>query len=122
MDDYSILLGALEGVLGKSSKRARDNYAFSCPFCNHKKPKLEIKLNTDSNGNNPWECWVCSTRGRTVKSLLYQLKLPKDQAQDILKYVHNTKRRPSAVELRTRCGEARSVTPLRSEQGLQLLG
>ena len=90
MDDYSILLGALEGVLGKSSKRARDNYAFSCPFCNHKKPKLEIKLNTDSNGNNPWECWVCSTRGRTVKSLLYQLKLPKDQAQDILKYVHNT--------------------------------
>ena len=88
MENYSILLGALENVLGKSSKRARDNYAFKCPFCNHRKPKLEIKLSTDSEGKNPWECWVCRTRGRTVRSLLYQLKLPKDQANEVLKYVH----------------------------------
>ena len=88
MQDYLILLGALENVLGKSQKRARDNYAFHCPFCNHKKMKLEIKLGTDSEGKNPWECWVCRTRGRTVKSLLYQLKLPKEQAHEVLKFVH----------------------------------
>ena len=46
MQDYSILLGALENVLGKSHKRARDNHAFHCPFCSHKKMKLEIKLGT----------------------------------------------------------------------------
>ena len=53
MQDYLILLGALENVLGKSHKRARDNYAFHCPFCNHKKMKLEVKLGTDSEGKNP---------------------------------------------------------------------
>ncbi len=88
MQDYLILLGALENVLGKSQKRARDNYAFQCPFCNHKKMKLEVKLGTDSEGKNPWECWVCRTRGRTIKSLLYQLKLPKEQAHEVLKFVH----------------------------------
>lgn len=85
--DYSILLTYLEGLLGKSWKRARDNYAFHCPFCNHKKPKLEINLQSNEKGENPWECWVCQTRGRTIKSLLYQLKVPKNQAVGILKYV-----------------------------------
>ena len=88
MENYAILLGALENVLGPGQKRARDNYAFTCPFCNHRKPKLEIKLGTTQDGKNPWECWVCQTRGRTVKSLLYQLKLPKEQAIEVLKYVH----------------------------------
>ena len=85
--DYTFLLGSIENILGKSHKRARDNYAFHCPFCNHRKPKLEINLHTNEEGRNPWECWVCQTKGRTIRSLLYQLKTPKDQASEILKYV-----------------------------------
>ena len=85
--DYTFLLGTIENVLGKSHKRARDNYAFNCPFCNHRKPKLEINLATNEEGQNPWECWVCQTRGRTIRSLLYQLKTPKEQAGEILKYL-----------------------------------
>jgi len=85
--DYTFLLGSIENILGKSHKRARDNYAFHCPFCNHRKPKLEINLATSEEGRNPWECWVCQTRGRTIRSLLYQLKTPKEQAADILKYL-----------------------------------
>jgi len=85
--DYTFLLGSIENLLGKSYKRARDNYAFHCPFCNHRKPKLEINLHTNEDGKNPWECWVCQTRGRTVRSLLYQLKTPREQAAEILKYV-----------------------------------
>ena len=85
--DYTFLLGSIENILGKSHKRARENYAFHCPFCNHHKPKLEINMHTNEEGQNPWECWVCQTRGRTIRSLLYQLKTPKDQAAEILKYL-----------------------------------
>jgi|TARA_R100000278_G_C5467960_1_gene163419 DNA primase len=85
--DYSFLLGSVENILGKSQKKARENHAFHCPFCNHHKPKLEINFATNEKGENPWECWVCNTRGRTIRSLLYQLKTPKDQAREILKYV-----------------------------------
>ena len=85
--DYSFLLGSIENILGKSHKRARENYAFHCPFCNHRKPKLEINMATNEQGHNPWECWVCQTRGRTIRSLLKQLKTPRDQAAEILKYL-----------------------------------
>ena len=85
--DYTFLLAGLENILGKGQKRARDNYAFHCPFCNHRKPKLEINMATNEEGNNPWECWVCQTRGRTIRSLFKQLKTPREQAQEILKYL-----------------------------------
>jgi len=42
---------------------------------------------TNDEGNNPWECWVCQTRGRTIRSLLKQLKTPREQAAEILKYL-----------------------------------
>jgi DNA primase len=85
--DYAFLLGSVENLLGKSHKRARENYAFHCPFCNHRKPKLEINMHTNEEGKNFWECWVCQSRGTTIRSLLKQLKTPRDQAADILKYL-----------------------------------
>jgi len=85
--DYTFLLGSIENILGKSHKRARANHAFHCPFCNHRKPKLEINMETNEKGHNPWECWVCQTRGRTIRSLLKQLKTPREQAAEVLKYL-----------------------------------
>ena len=85
--DYTFLLGSLEVILGKGQKRARDNYAFHCPFCNHRKPKLEVNMATSEDGFNPWECWVCETKGKTIRSLLKQLKTPREQAQEVLKYL-----------------------------------
>lgn len=90
--EYNFLLGSLESVLGKSGKRARDNYAFTCPFCNHRKPKLEINLATNDEGKNYWECWVCKTRGQTIYSLLKQLNIPKGEAQEVLKYIKKGKK------------------------------
>ena len=85
--DYTFLLGSIENLLGKSHKKARENHAFHCPFCNHRKPKLEINFHTDEKGENPWECWVCNTKGRTIRSLLRQLKTPPQVAKDDLKYL-----------------------------------
>ena len=90
--DYTFLLGSIENLLGKSHKRARDNYAFHCPFCNHRKPKLEISMVTNEEGKNFWECWVCKTRGQSIFSLLKQLKSPKSEAAEILKYVKKGKK------------------------------
>jgi DNA primase len=85
--DYTFLLGSIENLLGKSHKKARENHAFHCPFCNHRKPKLEINFHTDEKGENPWECWVCNTKGRTIRSLLRQLKTPPQVAKEVLKYL-----------------------------------
>ena len=82
-----ILLGFIENILGKSHKRARENYAFTCPKCNHHKPKLEINFHTNEKGENPFECWVCGFKGRTIRSLLKQLQVPAEQAHEILKYI-----------------------------------
>ena len=87
MTENLIILGYLENILGKSKKKARENYAFTCPKCNHRKPKLEINLHTNEKGENPFECWVCGFRGRTIKSLLKQLQIPSSQAIEILRYI-----------------------------------
>lgn len=96
MEEYGPLLGSLENILGKGYRKSKDNYAFHCPFCNHRKPKLEIDLHTNEKGENNFGCWVCGTRGKTMGSLLKQLKVSKEQAQEVLKYV----RRGEKIEYR----------------------
>jgi DNA primase len=81
------LLGALEVHLGRGRKTSHDNYSFHCPFCNHKKPKLEIDLNTNDKGENKYACWVCGTKGRKISKLLKLLKVSKEDALNVLKYV-----------------------------------
>jgi len=83
----TILLGFIENILGKSFKRARDNYAFNCPKCNHDKPKLEVNFHTNEKGENAFACWVCGLKGKTIRSLLRQIEVPKSQAYEILKYI-----------------------------------
>lgn len=88
-EEYGFLLGALENILGKSKKKSKSNYAFSCPVCNHKKPKLEVRMQADEEGNNPWSCWVCGvegTRGKTILSLLRKVRATPSQIQETLKY------------------------------------
>lgn len=88
MEDRSfLLLGALENVLGKGQKTARGNAHFHCPFCSHHKLKLEIQLVTNSKGENPWQCWVCGEKGRTIKSLLRKLGVSREETEQVLQYV-----------------------------------
>jgi transcription elongation factor Elf1 len=67
------LAGLLQSVLGKGSETARNNMKFSCPFCKHSKQKLEINLITNSKKENPWHCWVCHTKGKTIRSLFKKM-------------------------------------------------
>lgn len=82
-----ILLNTLEGILGPSHRKSKENYAFHCPFCNHVKPKLEVSLVTNEKGENPFACWVCNTRGRTIKSLLIQLKVSPAVIEDTIRCI-----------------------------------
>ena len=38
---------------------SRDEHLFSCPFCNHHKPKLSVNVE-----KNVFKCWVCDVRGK----------------------------------------------------------
>ena len=88
MEDVSfLLLGALENILGKGQKTTRGNYHFHCPFCSHRKMKLEIQLVTNAKGENCWQCWVCGEKGRTIRSLLRHLNVSREEAEQVLQYV-----------------------------------
>lgn len=98
MSSELFLLSGLENILGKGTKKSGSNYAFHCPFCNHKKKKLEVNLETDEKGENRFACWVCRTRGQTINSLLRQLKVPSEQAHPILAYVKKGEKQYYKVE------------------------
>lgn len=70
-----ILLGLVQSVLGKGNATSKGNYAFHCPLCNHRKPKLEINLVPTSKNENPWHCWACDAKGKTISSLFKAVKV-----------------------------------------------
>lgn len=72
------LIELLESVLGHSKKTSGNNYAFFSPFVEHYKPKLEINVSLNSNGENPWHCWISDEKGKTIRSLFRKLKVSKD--------------------------------------------
>ena len=78
-----LLLNCLESVLGKSKKTASGNYAFHCPICNHHKPKLEIQLQTNTKGENPFHCWVCNTKGLQLPNLFKKVKTSREKVFEL---------------------------------------
>ena len=68
-----LLVNLVNNVLGESKRTARGNQSYHCPFCNHHKPKLEVNFTENKQGHNPWNCWVCGKKGKTVHSLFKQL-------------------------------------------------
>jgi len=65
-----LLVTLVDSVLGRGKTTSRGNYAYHCPFCKHQKPKLEVNFTENKKGHNPWHCWVCNTRGKTIPNLL----------------------------------------------------
>jgi len=85
-----LLLNTLESVLNKGFRTSKGNYSFHCPFCNHRKPKLEVNIVTNSKGENPYNCWVCHTKGRSVLTLFKKLNVPKDKIIELSSIVKSS--------------------------------
>lgn len=56
---------ALRDSLGPEKIRKGDEYVFTCPRCQHRKPKLSVNLETDR-----FHCWVCGFKGQNLAPLL----------------------------------------------------
>jgi DNA primase len=78
-----ILLGLVQSVLGKGHVTSKGNYAFHCPSCNHRKPKLEVNLITNTKSENPWHCWACDIKGKTLSSLFKTIKVSSEKYSEL---------------------------------------
>ena len=87
MDNTNILLGIVETVLGKGRLTSRTNYAFHCPFCHHRKPKLEVNLKITKENQNPWNCWVCGAKGKTLVTLFKKVGVPREKLLELKPFV-----------------------------------
>ena len=87
------LLQLLESVLGKGKPTSGNNIAFFSPFISHYKPKLEIDINTNHNGENAWHCWISDKKGRSISSLFKQLNLPKERFEQLNRILEHSKYR-----------------------------
>jgi hypothetical protein len=89
----NILSGFLDTILGPSEKGSSNNMKYrcinpSCPSHDKNKKKLEIQIETDSEGNNPYNCWVCGQiKGKTIRSLLWKIKAPKEKFDQLSKII-----------------------------------
>ncbi len=82
-----LLVNLVDSVLGVGKRTSRGNQAYHCPFCNHAKPKLEINFTENKKGYNPWHCWVCNTKGKTIKTLFNKVKASPEKLQELFKLV-----------------------------------
>jgi DNA primase len=84
-----LLVNLTNSVLGTGKRTARGNQAYTCPFCHHHKPKLEVNFTENKEGKNPWQCWVCGKKGKTIKSLFKQIQVDSSYLQELGKLVKN---------------------------------
>ena len=82
-----LLVNLVNTVLGAGKRTARGNQAYHCPFCNHHKPKLEVNFTENKKGYNPFQCWVCGKKGKTIRSLFKALKVSPDKFVELGKLV-----------------------------------
>lgn len=84
-----LLVNLVNSVLGTGKRTARGNQAYTCPFCHHHKPKLEVNFTENKEGINKWACWACGKRGKTIKSLFKQVQVDSSYFYELGKLVKN---------------------------------
>ena len=84
-----MLVTLTNSVLGIGKPTARGNYSYNCPFC-MKPTKLEIQLLENSKGINPWHCWHCDKKGKTISSLFKLIKVSPDKSEALKSIVKSS--------------------------------
>jgi hypothetical protein len=83
------LISLIDKVLGQSARlRLGGTEAmYHCPFCNESKriPKLEICLS--GNKVQQWNCWICHTSGKSIRSLFKKLRVNSIHFAELYKIV-----------------------------------
>lgn len=81
----SKLFTLLDKVLNQSAHvRKGEEAVYFCPFCSHRKKKLEINVRTQE-----WHCWICNARGSSIRSLFYKLNTIEFYINELYKIVGN---------------------------------
>jgi len=70
------LLNIIETELGVGKLTNKGNKKYFCPFCHHRKRKLEIQLDVSKSHFSSWHCWTCDKAGHSIYSLFRQLNKP----------------------------------------------
>jgi DNA primase len=87
-----LLVNLVNGVLGTGKRTARGNQSYTCPFCHHHKPKLEVNFTENKEGINQWACWACGKKGKTIRSLFKQVEVDAGYFHELSKLVKNVSR------------------------------
>ena len=87
-----LLVNLVNGVLGTGKRTARGNQSYTCPFCHHHKPKLEVNFTENKDGINQWACWTCGKKGKTIRSLFKQVEVDASYFHELSKLVKNVSR------------------------------
>ena len=81
------LIAITNSVLGSGKSTARNNYAYTCPFCKHHKPKLEINFTENAKGENAWHCWACDKKGKKLVQLFKLIDTPPEKILELKTYL-----------------------------------
>jgi len=82
-----LLVNLVDSVLGAGKRTARGNKAYSCPYCNHHKPKLEINFTQHKKGYNPWHCWACDKKGSRVSQIFKKMGASSEKFEELTKLI-----------------------------------
>ena len=67
------LVALVNSVLGTGKSTARGNKSYTCPKCNHHKPKLEINFDITSPHYQKFACWACGFKGKRLSQIFKQV-------------------------------------------------
>ena len=82
-----LLKSLVDQSLGEGKPTSGNNHSYYCPKCGHHKRKLEVDFTDNSKGINPFNCWTCSFKGRTVAALLKAVGAPLQAIEKARSYV-----------------------------------
>lgn len=82
-----LLVNLVNNTIGAGKNTSGANYTYHCPFCNHRKPKLEINFKENDEGVNNWHCWVCNRKGKKIITLFKALDVPQHRIDELGSYV-----------------------------------